>query len=90
MIDTNTLDEFTRKLVSAIPQSILAAQRDLEKNLRASLESLFRKLDLVTREEYEVQVALLEKSTERLKALEARISELERSAGLTRSLPQND
>ncbi len=90
MIDAKTLDEFTRKLASVIPQSIFDAQRDVEKNLRAGLESLFQKLDLVTREEYEVQVALLEKSTERLKVLEKRISELEKSTGLSHSIPQKD
>lgn len=90
MIDAKTLDEFTRKLVSAIPQSLLDAQHDLEKNLRAGLESLFQKLDLVTREEYEVQVALLERSAERIKTLEKRIIELEKASELTRSMPRKD
>lgn len=90
MIDAKILDEFTRKLVSAIPQSLFDAQRDLEKNLRAGLENLFQKLDLVTREEYEVQVALLERSAERIKALEQRVTELEKVAGFSRSIPSQD
>ena len=90
MIDAKTLDEFTRKLVSVIPQSVFDVQRDVEKNLRAVLEALFQKLDLVTREEYEVQAALLERSRARLKALEERISELEKATGSFRSITQKD
>ena len=90
MIDAKTLDEFTRKLASAIPQSVFDAQRDVEKNLRAVLETLFQKLDLVTREEYEVQVALLERSRARLKSLEERVIELEKSTGSANPEPQKD
>jgi BMFP domain-containing protein YqiC len=90
MIDAKTLDEFTRKLVSVIPQSVFDVQRDVEKNLRAVLEALFQKLDLVTREEYEVQAALLERSRARLKALEERISELEKATGSLHSITQKD
>ena len=90
MIDAKTLDEFTRKLASTIPQSVFDAQRDVEKNLRAVLEALFQKLDLVTREEYEVQVALLERSRARLKTLEERINELEKASGLSGSVSQKD
>ncbi len=53
--------------------------RDLEKNLRASLGAFFNKLDLVTREEFDVQAALLERARERLAQLEARLTELEKS-----------
>ncbi len=58
----------------------------MEKNLRAGLEALFQRLDLVTREEYEVQVALLARSREQLMALESRIAELEQQADL-RTVP---
>jgi BMFP domain-containing protein YqiC len=83
MIDTKTLDEFARRLASALPQNIVGFQQDIEKNLRAGVEGLFQKLDLVTREEYEVQVALLARSRERLQLLEQRIDELEKAQGLT-------
>jgi len=52
--------------------------KDLEKNARALLGGLFTQLDLVPREEFEVQAALLEKAQQRLLALEARIAELEK------------
>ena len=52
--------------------------KDLEKNFRGMLSSTFSKLDLVTREEYDVQARLLARSKEKLAALEARIAEIEK------------
>ena len=51
--------------------------KDLEKNFRGMLSSTFSKLDLVTREEYDVQARLLARAKEKLAALEARVAELE-------------
>ena len=52
--------------------------KDLEKNFRGMLSSAFSKLDLVTREEYDVQARLLARAKEKLAALEARIAEIEK------------
>ena len=52
--------------------------KDLEKNFRGMLSSTFSKLDLVTREEYDVQSRLLARAKEKLAALEARIAEIEK------------
>ena len=52
--------------------------KDLEKNFRGMLSSTFSKLDLVTREEYDVQTRLLARAKEKLAALEARIAEIEK------------
>jgi BMFP domain-containing protein YqiC len=54
--------------------------KDLEKNFRGMLSSTFSKLDLVTREEYDVQARLLARAKEKLAALEARVTELESRA----------
>ncbi len=54
--------------------------RDLQKNFRALLSSAFTRLDLVSREEYEVQAEVLARAREKLAALEARLSELEARA----------
>lgn len=78
MIETKLLDDLARRLAVAMPARLTAVQQDIEKNLRAALETIFQRLDLVTREEYEVQVALLARSREKLGTLEARIAELER------------
>jgi ubiquinone biosynthesis accessory factor UbiK len=90
MIDIKTIDEMTRKLASMRPTTLLQMQDDMRKNLRAALEGIFQELDLVTREEYNVQVALLARNRERLKALEARVEQLEQASGLTQSISTND
>lgn len=51
--------------------------KDLQKNFRGLLSSAFTRMDLVSREEYDVQVQVLARSREKLAALEARIAELE-------------
>ncbi|MBL8491040.1 MAG: accessory factor UbiK family protein [Rhodocyclaceae bacterium] len=74
MLKPDTIEDLSARisqLAAATPAG------DLEKNLRALLGGLFERLDLVTREEYDVQVALVEKARERLAALEARVAELE-------------
>lgn len=80
--NAKTLDEWARKLAGAMPQGVQAFQQDVEKNLRAGLEGMFQKLDLVTREEYDVQVALLERTREKLSSLEKLVKELEKQAGV--------
>jgi ubiquinone biosynthesis accessory factor UbiK len=54
--------------------------RDLEKNFRGMLSSALARLELVTREEYDVQVQVLARAREKLAALEARVAELEAKA----------
>jgi BMFP domain-containing protein YqiC len=54
--------------------------KDLEKNFRGMLSSAFTRLDLVSREEYDVQVEVLARAREKLAALEARLAELEARA----------
>jgi BMFP domain-containing protein YqiC len=79
MLNPKTLDDFTARLAE------LAASgpaKDLEKNGRALLSALIARLDLVTREEFQVQEQVLLRTREKLVALEARIAALEaRPAG---------
>ncbi len=84
LLNAKTLDEWARKLAASLPKGLQSAQQDLEKNLRAGLEGMFQKLDLVTREEYEVQVALLERTREKILSLEKHLQELEKATGVTR------
>ena len=67
--------------ISARVSQVLAKSpaKDIEKNLRAMLSGAFSRLDLVTREEFDVQAKLLARSREKLVALEARITELEKT-----------
>ncbi len=75
--DTQMLDEVVRKITAVIPDDIKVAKDNFEKNTRAAVEGVFQRLDLVTREEFDVQTSLLSKSQQRIKELEQRIQGLE-------------
>ncbi len=77
MIDPKTLDDLARRLSRLMPESLNQFQEDIEKNLKSGLQGVLQKMDLVTREEYAVQTALLQRSRERLATLEMRIKALE-------------
>ncbi len=77
MIGVSTLDELVRRLAEIVPPGIRETQRDVEKNLRAALNSTFAKLNLVTREEFDVQSAVLARARARLKMLEETVAALE-------------
>lgn len=79
MFDPKWLDEISRRLAIALPQDLQAIQGDLRQNLDSALESLLGRLDLVTREEFEVQAAVLARTRQKLQALEAQVSKLESS-----------
>ena len=74
MWNSKIFDEFSRKLSELLAQSPL---QDVEKNIRALLVQMFAKLDLVTREEFDVQQQLLARTQEKLALLEARLAEHE-------------
>lgn len=71
------IEELAKKLADAVPDGVRSIQSDLEKNFRSVLQSGLGKLDLVTREDFEVQEAVLLRTREKLDALEERLSELE-------------
>lgn len=72
------IEELAKKLVEALPDGVRSVQSDLESNFRSVLQSGLGKLDLVTREEFEVQEAVLQRTREKLEALEQRLGELEK------------
>ncbi|MDE2306384.1 MAG: accessory factor UbiK family protein [Gammaproteobacteria bacterium] len=77
MMNTGALDELARRLADSVPQSLRALGRDLESNFKAVLQAQLGKLDLVTRQDFDVQTALLARAREQLAAIEARLKELE-------------
>ena len=77
MLDSRIFDDIARRLSNAMPASAQAVQNDLEKNLRAAAQATFAKLDLVTREEFDVQRKLLARSRAKIDVLEKQVSELE-------------
>ncbi len=72
-----SIDEIARRLAEAVPQSLRSVKDDLENNFRSVLRSGLGKLDLVTREEFEVQEAVLARSRQKLEALEKRLESVE-------------
>jgi len=76
-LDSRFIDETVKRISEAMPPGARRLQADIEKNLRAALAAAFARLDLVTREEFEVQKGVLQRSRERIEALEKRIAELE-------------
>ncbi len=78
MFNPKFLDEISAKLAEALSRS---PAKDFEKNARALLAQALSRLDMVTREEFDVQVDLLARAQEKLAALEARVAELEDRLG---------
>ncbi len=76
-MDPRFIDDLARKLSEALPGGVRSLQQDLEGNFKAVLKSALGKLDLVTREEFEVQSAVLARTRERLKDFETRVAALE-------------
>ncbi|WP_153110433.1 accessory factor UbiK family protein [Propionivibrio limicola] len=74
MLDPKILEEFSSRLSALVAASPAA---DIEKNARALLSGLFGKLDLVSREEFDIQAQVLQRTREKLKALEERVARLE-------------
>jgi hypothetical protein len=80
-MDPKFIDDLARRLAEAMPEGIRALQQDVEQNFRTILRSALARLDLVTREEFDVQQAVLLRTREKLEGLESRLAELEEGLG---------
>jgi ubiquinone biosynthesis accessory factor UbiK len=78
MFDSKSIDDIANRLANAIPPSFNHFKEDAEKNFHAILQSALARLDLVSREEFEVQKAVLAKTRQKLEALEERVAEMEK------------
>lgn len=76
-MDTLRIDEIARRLMERVPPALRSMQQDLESNFRAILRERLSKLDLVSRDEFDAQTRVLERTRARLEALEARLAALE-------------
>ena len=83
--DPRLIDDLARRLAGSVPESVVALRRDLEQNFKGVLQSQLTRLDLVTREEFDVQREVLARTRAKLEALEAKLAELE-SQSLRRAL----
>jgi len=77
MLDPKHLDDLAQRLAGSLPRGLQTMQEDFNRNLRAALEAGLAKLDLVTREEFDVQSAVLARTREKLTRLEAEVAKLE-------------
>ncbi len=77
MIDLKAIDELARRLSDLVPPGLKDARADLQQNMRATLQAGLGKLDLVTREEFDVQRAVLLRTREKIDALERAVEILE-------------
>ena len=72
-----SIENLARRLAESVPDGLRSVRDDLENNFRSVLKTGIGKLDLVTREEFEVQEAVLARTREKLETLEAKLEELE-------------
>lgn len=77
MIDIRSIDELAQRLAELVPPGLRETHAELTMNFRDALRSGLRKLDLVTREEFDVQRAVLLRTREQVETLEQRVAELE-------------
>jgi BMFP domain-containing protein YqiC len=78
--DPRMLDQVAERLSAVVPEGMRHVQKDLESNFRAVLQSALGRLDLVTREEFDAQQAVLARTRERLEQISARLREMEEGA----------
>ena len=81
MFDPKAIDDIASRLANAVPPGLSNLKDDMEKNFRAILQSALGKLDLVTREEFEVQKGVLAKTRAKLETLEQQVAEIEKHLG---------
>lgn len=77
-MDPIRIDELAKRLLESLPEGARNLQRDLETNFRAVLRANLSKLDLVTRDEFDAQAKVLERTRAKLEALEAKVAAFER------------
>jgi len=77
MLNMKFIDDLARQISNSIPAGVKGLQQDVEKNVHTLLQGAFARLDLVTREEFDVQSKVLLRTREKLEALEKLVADLE-------------
>jgi BMFP domain-containing protein YqiC len=77
MFDMKFIDDTVKRLTESLPPGLNKFKKDLEKNFRAILQSMFAKLDLVTREEFDIQKKVLSKTRVKINNFEKQITYIE-------------
>ncbi|MDR7135589.1 BMFP domain-containing protein YqiC [Lysobacter niastensis] len=89
MIDLTQIDELARRLSGLVPPGVRESREELQQNFKAVLQSGLAKLDLVTREEFDVQRAVLMRTREKLEELQRAVAELESRVGSDTQTPRH-
>jgi BMFP domain-containing protein YqiC len=89
MIDLNHIDDLARRLSDLVPPGLRESPEELQQTFKSALQSGLSKLDLVTREEFDVQRAVLLRTREKLEALERAVAALETSPPASPQTPQH-
>ena len=82
--DPERLDALVRRVIEALPAGVEEIERELRSNLRSALGAALERMDLVSREEFDLQQAVLERTREKLDGLERTVAELEAKLDLKR------
>ncbi len=75
--DPERLDEMVRRIVDALPEGVGTLEREARSTLRSVLGAALERMELVSREEFDVQQAVLERTREKVESLERTVAELE-------------
>jgi ubiquinone biosynthesis accessory factor UbiK len=89
MVNVHTIDELAQRLAAMVPPGLKQAREDLTDNFRSALQSGLRELDLVTREEFDVQRCVLLRTREKIEELEQQVANLERAIGASAPRPSH-
>lgn len=76
MFEPKQFDDLAKKLFAALPVSVQNFEKEVEQKFREILQSAFTRMDLITREEFDVQTKVLARTREKLEALEAQVAAL--------------
>ena len=90
MIDLATIDDLARRLSGLVPPGLRDGRDELQQNFKAVLQAGLARLDLVTREEFEVQRAVLRQTREKVEALQRTLAELEARSQPGGAVPSGD
>lgn len=89
MIDAKKVEEVARKIHEAMPQGIREFGEDVERKIRQILQAQFSRLDLISREEFDLQTQMLLRTREKLNALESRVQALENPDAVVNAIADN-
>lgn len=77
MLDPKIFDDISKRVAGSIPPGMQSLQNDLQRNLHTALEAALGKLNLVTRDEFDIQQVVLQRTRQKLEKLEAQLQVLE-------------